>query len=136
MTGYRFGSSHANGAEIYEDLKRREAISSQVIETLKIVLLHARTAGVERPQIALVTPEGGQFSNPYFLGANGCLVMLVPKSSGKDILEVFGYISGALVEDDVLLGAIQGGDEAVSYTRIEAAMLRYLQDYWGDHLRA
>ncbi|MDR0952032.1 MAG: transcription antiterminator [Oscillospiraceae bacterium] len=135
MTGYRFGSSPEAGAQIYADLTRREKISSQVIDKLGIILLHARTSGVERPQVALVIPEGNGFTNPYFQGVRGGLLMLVPQDSGKDMLEVFGYISSSLIEDDVFLGAVQSGDEAVAYTRIESAMLRYLQNYWSDNLR-
>lgn len=134
MTGYRFGTEAESGTQLFEDLMAREAISTQVIQQLGIVLLHARTAGVSQPVVGLVSPENGQFTNSYFSGAKGCLVMLVPRQSGKDILEVFGYISGALVEDTILLEAVQNGDEAVTYTRIEAALLQYLQDYWNNHL--
>jgi mannitol operon transcriptional antiterminator len=134
MTGYRFGSQPESGGRIYEDLMARETAATQVIHQLGVVLLHARTEGVSNPMIGLVAPEGGRFTDGYFAGAMGCLVMLAPKESGKDILEMFGYISGALVEDDVLLGAVRSGDEAVAYTRVEAALLRYLDDYWHGNL--
>ncbi|MDR0380370.1 MAG: transcription antiterminator [Oscillospiraceae bacterium] len=135
LIGYRFGSRPESGALIYEDLAAREAVATQVIPRLGIILLHARTAGVSRPAIGLVSPENGRFTGEYFSGVRGCLMMLAPKQSGKDILEVFGYVSGALVEDDVLLGAVQSGDEAVAYTRVEAALLQYLYDYWNGNLR-
>jgi mannitol operon transcriptional antiterminator len=134
MTGYRFGSQPESGGQIYEDLMAREAVATQVIPRLNIILLHARTAGVSHPVIGIVSPENGKFTDKYFSGVLGCLVMLAPKQSGKDVLEVFGYVSGALVEDDVLLGAVQRGDEAVVYTRVEAAMLQYLCDYWNGSL--
>jgi mannitol operon transcriptional antiterminator len=133
-TGYRFGSRPESGSRIYEDLMAREAIATQVIPRLGVVLLHARTDGVSRPVIGIVSPENGRFTGEYFSGARGCLVMLAPKRSDKGILEVFGCISGALVEDDVLLGAVCGGDEALTYTRVEAALLQYLYDYWNDSL--
>ncbi len=130
LAGYRFGNEVESGGQIYTDLIRRESISSQVIEQLKIVLLHARTLGVSQPVIGLIAPEGGHFTDPYFKQAQGCIVMLVPGRSDKDLLEIFGYVSGALVDDDVLLAAVRSGDEPVAYTRIEAAMLQYLRDYW------
>jgi mannitol operon transcriptional antiterminator len=134
MAGYRFGSRPESGGRIYRDLKKREAVSTQVIAQLGIVLLHARTPGVQQSAIGLITPEGLRFTDPYFQGARGCIVMLVPERSDKDLLEIFGYISGALVEDEVLLAAVQTGDEPVAYTRIEAAMLQYLKDYWNEKL--
>lgn len=134
LAGYRFGSQPESGNRIYEDLLKRESISTQVIEQLKVILLHTRTDGVPQPVLAMISPENGQFTNEYFTSTKGCLVMLVPKQSDKDILEIFGYISGALVEDSILLSAVQNGDEAVAYTRIEGALLQYLQNYWNDHL--
>lgn len=133
LTGYRFGTQPESGSQIYTDLLRRESVSTQVVPQLGIVLLHSRSGGASVPALGLVCPEGGRFTDAYFAGARGCLVMLLPKDSGKDFAEVFGTISGALIEDDVLLGAVQSGVEAVAYTRIEAALLQYLQQYWNKH---
>jgi mannitol operon transcriptional antiterminator len=132
--GYRFGGNPERGGRIYEDLTRREAISTQVIVQLGIVLLHTRTAGLEKPVAALISPEGGRFLDDYFAGAKGGIIMLAPENGDKEILKMFGQISGALVEDDVLLGAVRGGDEAVAYARVEAAALRYLRDYWDSNI--
>jgi mannitol operon transcriptional antiterminator len=132
--GYLFGRRPESGGQIYRDLKEREAISTQVVAQLGIVLLHARTEGVRQPVIGLISPEGSRFTDPYFQNAKGCVVMLVPAQSDKDLLEVFGCISGALVEDEVLLAAVQTGDQPVACTRVEAAMLQYLKDYWNEKL--
>ena len=59
--------------------------------------------------------------------------MLAPRDD-KDALEAFGYISGALTEDDALLAAVRRGDETVAYTRIETVMLKYLTVYCGNNL--
>jgi mannitol/fructose-specific phosphotransferase system IIA component len=133
MAGYRFGSNPENGRRIYDDLCHREGISPQTIPQLGIILLHARTAGVGEPVLAVITPEGPRFTDDHFMGARGAVVILVPQGD-KDTLETFGYVSGALTEDDVLLAAVQSGDEAVVYTRIEAVMLKYLADYCSDNL--
>jgi mannitol operon transcriptional antiterminator len=134
LVGYRFGSRPESGGQIYCDLKKRETVSTQVVAQLGIVLLHVRTRGVEQPAIGLITPEGSRFTDSYFQDAKGCMVMLVPERSDKDLLEIFGCISGALVEDEVLLAAVQTGDEPVTYIRIEAAMLQYLKNYWNEKL--
>jgi len=133
LAAYRFGSEQTGGI-VAADLLRREAVSTQVIERLEIVLLHARTEGVQRPVIGLISPEGERFTDGHFLGARGCFLMLAPASGDRGLLEVFGSISGALIEDEVLLTAVQNGDEAVAYTRVEAAILQHLKDYWNDKL--
>lgn len=133
-TGYRYGSRPESGNEIYQDILKRESIATQIISQLKIILLHVKTKGVERPAVGLIVPEGGTFTNPYFQNSEGCLVMLVPQGSSKDLLEAFGYVSSALIEDGVLLASIQSGDEALAYTRIEAALIKYLRDFWSENL--
>ncbi|MGE4277371.1 MAG: BglG family transcription antiterminator [Lawsonibacter sp.] len=132
MVGYRFGSEPESGGQIYTDLIQRERVGTQVIPRLDIVLLHARTQGIQRPSIGLISPEGQRFTNPYLQSVKGCLVMLVPKNADKELLEIFGSISGALIEDEILLAAVQSGDEPVVYTRIEAAIMQYLKDYWNE----
>ncbi|MDR0357064.1 MAG: transcription antiterminator, partial [Clostridiales Family XIII bacterium] len=69
--GYRFGANPECGGRIYEDLTKREAISTQVIVQLGIILLHTRTSGLEKPAAALISPEGESFSDDYFFGAKG-----------------------------------------------------------------
>lgn len=132
IAGYRFGSEPEGGGQIYADLVQRERVATQVIARLELVLLHARTYGIQRPSIGLISPEGQRFTNPYFQSARGCLVMLVPRNGDKELLEIFGSISGALIEDDILLAAVQCGDEPVVYTRIEAAILQHLKDDWNE----
>lgn len=134
MTGYRFGSEEESGGQIYADLLRRESVSSQVIENLEIILLHSRTAGVKLPVVGLISPKGPRFTHPSLAPARGCLVMLVPQNSDKDLLEIFGCLSGALIEDETLLRAVQSGDEPVAYARIEAALLLHLKNYWNEEL--
>jgi mannitol operon transcriptional antiterminator len=132
--GYRFGTNPEFGGRIYADLMKRESISTQVIVQLGIILMHTRTTGLEKPIAALISPDGGQFTDDYFSGAKGGIIMLAPENSDKEIFKMFGHISSALVEDDVLLGAVQSGDEVIAYTRIEAAALKYLRDYWDSHI--
>lgn len=134
MAGYRFGSEPESGGQIYTDLMQRESVTTQVIPRLSIVLLHARTQGIQRPSIGLISPEGQCFADPYFQSAKGCLVMLAPKNGERELLEIFGSISGALIEDEILLAAVQSGNESMVYIRVEAAIMQYLQDYWNEKM--
>ena len=135
LIGYRFGSHSESGQLIYNDLLSRERIATQVIPQLSIILLHAKTSGVPAPVAGLISPESGGFRNPYFQGAKGGLLLLAPSECTQEELKVFGYISGALTEDDVFLGAVQSGNEPVAYVRIEAALAKKLQNDWHDNFR-
>lgn len=126
--GYRFGSRLESGNRIYLDLLQREAVSSQVIPQLEIALLHTRSQGVVHPVIALISSEEGQFHDEYFKGIKAMLVMLAPRDSGKTILELFGHISSALLEGE-LLSAVQAGDAAAVYSSIENTVYQYIQEY-------
>lgn len=133
MTGYRFGSTPESGNRIYEALMRREAVSTQVIPALEILLLHARTEGVTAPVVAVLAPETGRFRNEHFQNARGGLLLLAPADCSRGILESFGHISSALMEDSVFLGAVQNGNEELAYIRLEAALKQKLQEDWKQH---
>lgn len=128
MIGYQFGSRPESGDVIFRDLMAREAIATQVIPQLSIALLHVRTAGVIRPVVSLIAPETGHFTDPYFQNIKGGLLLLAPQDFDRKELSLFGYISSALVEDDVFLQAVQDGDQQVAFHRIEAAMVKFLTD--------
>lgn len=133
MTGYRFGSTPESGWKIVEALTRRENIATQVIPSLEILLLHARTEGVTEPVAAIIVPESGSFRDPHFQGARGGLLLLAPADCSPEILESFGQISSALMEDSVFLGAVQNGNEELAYIRVEAALKQKLQNTWNEH---
>lgn len=135
LAGNHFGEEAARQSQIIGDLSRREAISTQVIPQLGIVLLHAKTEGVDHPVLAMLSPADGGFTDASLSGAKGCVLMLLPKASAREFGEVLGCISQALVEDEVLLSAVHRGDEALAYTRIENALQVFLQKYWSDHFK-
>ncbi|MDR1231669.1 MAG: PRD domain-containing protein [Spirochaetaceae bacterium] len=129
-----FGTG-AEGACILEKaLVEREAVSSQVLERLSIVLLHARSDGTERPVIALIVPEGGVFRSDYFKGARACVLMLMPREAAG-MGEIFGMISGALVDDTDFLGAVHAGDAERLRPMLEGEISEYLVQFCKETLK-
>jgi mannitol/fructose-specific phosphotransferase system IIA component (Ntr-type) len=134
IIAHTFGSG-AEGAHILEKaLIEREAVSSQVLERLSIVLLHARSNGTKQPVIALLVPEGGVFRDRYFRGAKACVVMLMP-CNAADVGEIFGMISGALVDDRDFLSAVQAGDVDSVRPMLEGEISEYIVRFCKETLR-
>ncbi|MDR1386674.1 MAG: HTH domain-containing protein [Propionibacteriaceae bacterium] len=107
LVGYRFGGEAESGKFIFNDLMERERVASQVVPELGLVLLHCRTAGVEAPVFALLSPVGGSFRRGALRSVRAGVVMLVPAADRPGRTELMGHLSGALVEaegflDDIL----------------------------------
>jgi mannitol operon transcriptional antiterminator len=141
-----------NAALIAKALLEREAVSSQVLSRISVVLLHARSAGVEAPVLALLVPARrenagiGAFTQSYFCGAKSCMLMLLPPArktgclvetapGGGGITEIMGIISGALVEDDGFLAAVQQGDIESVRAALEIDISEYLVRFCGETLK-
>jgi mannitol operon transcriptional antiterminator len=118
----------ANAAVVLRDLMERELVSSQVIPELGVVLLHALTAGVDRPVFALAFPGGGAFADPYFKGAKACVLMLLPPSPPSERSELMGSFSAALVGADGLLDAVLRHDLKGARACLEAILEAYLDE--------
>jgi hypothetical protein len=114
----------------------REAVSSQVITHLKIVLLHARTGGTGIPVFALIMPEHGVFSGAYFHGAKSCLLMLLPKHSPREMNEIMGIISGALVDNGAFLDMVHRGNIRQLRSMLESEISEYLVQYCKETVKA
>jgi mannitol operon transcriptional antiterminator len=98
----RFDESEA----IRQSLLDREALSSQVIPELGLVLLHCRTAGVDQPVFAVVNPAGGVFRRRGLRSARTCVVMLIPDTDEPGRTELMGCLSAALIESEGFLDDI------------------------------
>jgi mannitol operon transcriptional antiterminator len=126
LAGYRFAGLPENGRMIFEDIIRRESLSTQVVPELELVLLHARTGGVKSPVFSLIRPEGGRFTSSSLQGSRCCVVMLAPHEAGRDTLNILGRISSALLEDASFLAAVQNGDKARVYRALEDNLRDYI----------
>jgi mannitol/fructose-specific phosphotransferase system IIA component (Ntr-type) len=131
----RFGADPESAALISQALLDREAVSSQVINQLKIVLLHARSAGIGAPVFSLVMPEQGVFTHEYFHGAKCCLLMLLPKHSPREMNEIMGIISGSLVDNRVFLDMVHAGNTQEIRSVLESEISEYLVQYCKETLR-
>ncbi|MDR2659141.1 MAG: transcription antiterminator [Spirochaetaceae bacterium] len=142
------------GARIVEDaLLKRETVSSQVLDRLAIVLLHAKTSGVKSPVLALLvpagSPNGGGFTGRYFSGAKSGMLMLLPDNGGEGgvsgnsgfkpasggLNEVMGIVSAALVENEVFLGAVHRGDLEQTRALLENEISEYLIQFCKETLK-
>jgi hypothetical protein len=128
-------SSCTNEEQVTKALIEREAVSSQVLPRLSLVLLHARTSGTARPVLALLVPDGGAFRDKYFRGAKSCVLMLLPADSTNEISEIMGLVSGALVDGGGLIDAVHAGDAERARSMLEAEISEYIVQFCKEHLK-
>jgi mannitol operon transcriptional antiterminator len=118
--------------EVYQALIDREALYSQVIADMGIVLLHACTRRVSSPVFALIVPEQGLFLCQYFRGAKSCALMLLPEQCPPEMKRIMGGISGGLIDSPDFLAAVQRGNEQeirpLLEARLSAAALSYCRE--------
>ncbi|MBO5486267.1 MAG: PTS sugar transporter subunit IIA, partial [Eubacterium sp.] len=116
-------------AMIQADIEEREKIASQVFAEFGFALLHTRTKGVMRPSFSVcLTRDGKAFSDPYFKGISGVLVMLLPVDENIRInSDILGYISSSLIEDYDFLLTITSGDKS----KIEEELSKQLRKYFN-----
>jgi mannitol operon transcriptional antiterminator len=144
------GNGEAGAALVEKALLEREAVSSQVLDRLAIVLLHARAAGVSAPVLAIIAPSGGGgFTNRYFNGAKSGMLMLLPKDNAEDaasgnysmkstsdsLNEVMGIVSSALVENDAFLEVVHKGDVEQARAMLEDEISEYLVQFCKETLK-
>lgn len=129
IIGYRFGNSEHNGKQIYNGLIQREELSSQIVEELGIALLHCKTDGVTEPVFAVIRPQSGMFLNPYFKNIESCVLMLIPTMASKELAEIMGTISSAMIENEDFLNAIVHNKEKLIYSYLQKILKIYLNSY-------
>ncbi len=106
--------SSGAGEAISRDLVKREAVATQVIPELRLILLHCRTDGVGTPLFGIVRPAGESYTDPAFLGARAATVMLLPPDASREAAELMGCLSSGLIQEEGFLEAVRSGDgEAV-----------------------
>lgn len=117
--------------EIVDDINSREQISTQIIPELKLALLHAKTTGVERPVLSVTLPKGGAcFTDAYFQNITCVITMLVPeKGRVKGDVELFGYISEQLVENESFRYTLMQGDTVQTKDCLAKELKKYFTQY-------
>lgn len=124
--GNRLGKTAKDAALIRTGLSSREKVSTQILTELNVVFTHCRTEGVTDPVFALMVPEGGCFTDPYFEGALSGIVMLLPRRASREQSEMMGSLSASLIERESFLKAIQSGDENAVRAGLERVLAEFL----------
>lgn len=124
--GLAFGVTPEDAAAITGGLIARENISTQVVPELGIILLHCRTEGVAAPVFGVMLPSGGGFSHPGLGGVKSAVVLLLPRSASRELSEMMGCLSAALIEQDAFLDAVRSGREEAIRAGLEGILGEFL----------
>jgi mannitol operon transcriptional antiterminator len=100
--------SPENPEAVCRALMAREALDTQVVAGLGIVLLHTRKS--DNTVFAVIVPEGGAFTGDYLKNIKSCVLMLLPEKAPEEMIELMGRISGALIDTPLFLEAVRTGD--------------------------
>lgn len=117
---------------IRKDIRKREALGTQVFPELEFALLHTRTEGVVKPEFALYYPEsGGSFSDDYLKQVQVVIVMLLPLDEHlKENSQILGYISEQLIENEEFMETIRRGEKE----EIQGAAMQVLKQFFNSYL--
>ncbi|EPY6470562.1 BglG family transcription antiterminator [Clostridium sporogenes] len=121
------GENESSKNYIYNDLKKREELSTQVIPEFEFVLLHAKTKGVDESKFILIKPESTHFEDQYFSKFKAVVVMLIPEGDPRRVLAI-SSISSALFEDELFLNDIKDGNREAIKSYIEKILKEYLAE--------
>jgi mannitol operon transcriptional antiterminator len=99
-----------NPEAVCNALTAREALASQVVGELGIVLLHTRSGTHTSPLFAVIVPEGNVFTDAYFKQAKSCVLMLLPEDAPREMTDLMGGISSALIDLPPFLEAVRTGE--------------------------
>jgi mannitol operon transcriptional antiterminator len=116
--------SRENPEALYQALTAREALGTQIVDALGIVLLHSRSAVNRSPVFAVIVPEGGLFSGDDLKNIKSCVFMVLPEKAPKEMTELMGRISSALIDLPLFLEAVQAGNRET----IRAVLEREISD--------
>ena len=112
---------------IYEDLKKREEIATQVIPEYEIAFLHARTKGVDRSKFIIIRPDSSHFIDDYYCKSKAVVVMLIPEDDPRTTLAI-SRISMALFEDQTFLDEVISGEKKHIQLYVERILKEYLKE--------
>jgi mannitol operon transcriptional antiterminator len=112
----------------------REAIVTQVVSELGIVLLHTRSAYNATPVFAVIVPEGGKFTQAYFKQTKSCVFMLLPETSPHEVSELMGGISSALIDLPLFLEAVCAGNQETIRAVLEREIAETIARFGGGTL--
>lgn len=114
--------------EIRKDLFKRESLGSTVLDQYNAILLHAKSAGVDRLIFGVV-----RIKNPIYIENDGnegkvdlALIMLAPKDTNKNKLKVMSFLSSKIAEDENFLFALRNAEKNLIHELLED----YLNEFY------
>jgi len=114
--------------EIRKDLFKRESLGSTVLDQYNAILLHAKSAGVDRLIFGVV-----RIKNPIYIENDGneekvdlALIMLAPKDINKNKLKVMSFLSSKIAEDENFLFALRNAEKNLIHELLED----YLNEFY------
>lgn len=119
------GENEESKNYIYNDLIKREELSTQVIPEFEFVLLHSKTKGVDASKFILIKPTSTHFEDKYFSNSKVIVAMLIPEDDPRGVLAI-SSISSALFDDELLLNDIKSGNKQAIKSYIEKILREYL----------
>ena len=127
LAGKWTGIDAANAAIIRDDLIKREALSTQVIPEHQIVLLHAKSKGVQDSKFILIRPKGERFADPHFQSAVVAVVMLIPAESKNRVMAI-ARISSAMFDHEPFLQSVKRGKKQDVKKYMDMTLRQYLKE--------
>jgi mannitol operon transcriptional antiterminator len=125
--------SPENPEAVCRALLDREALATQVVVELGIVLLHTRSANTS-PVFAVIVPEGGLFTADYLKNTKSCVCMLLPEKAPGEMAELMGRISGALIDMPFFLEAIREGNRETIQAVLEREISEVIAQCGGKFI--
>ena len=108
-----------NPKAVYSALTAREALASQVVDELGIVLLHTRSGYHTSPLFGVIVPEGNVFTDAHFKQTKSCVLLLLPENAPHEMTELMGGISSALIDLPLFLEAVRTGERETIQSVLE-----------------
>lgn len=122
------GRNDNEALEIRKDLFKRESLGSTVLDQYNAILLHAKSAGVDRLIFGVV-----RIKNPIYIENDGnegkvdlALIMLAPKDTNKNKLKVMSFLSSKIAEDENFLFALRNAEKNLIHELLED----YLNEFY------
>ncbi len=122
------GRNDNEALEIRKDLFKRESLGSTVLDQYNAILLHAKSAGVDRLIFGVV-----RIKNPIYIENDGnegkvdlALIMLAPKDINKNKLKVMSFLSSKIAEDENFLFALRNAEKNLIHELVED----YLNEFY------
>ena len=123
-----------NSEMICNALIARESLHTQVVAELEIILLHTRGAKNSAPVFACIVPEGGVFTDKYFKNAKSCVLMLLSEHAPREMTDLMGSISSALIDMPIFLEAVREGNRENIQAVLEREISEILAQCKGETL--